>query len=40
MASLHICLGLSGPSSQTAIECHFVQVAKALASLHICTGLP
>ena len=40
MASLHICLVLSGPSSQMAIECHFVRAAKALASLHICTGLP
>ena len=40
MASLHICFVLSGPSSQMAIECHFVRAAKALASLHICTGLP
>ena len=24
--------------AQMAIECHFVQAAKALASLHICTG--
>ena len=27
-------------AAQMAIECHFVQAAKALASLHICTGLP
>ena len=40
MASLNICLVLSGHSSQMAIECHFVRAAKALASLHICTGLP
>ena len=40
MASLHICSVLSGPSSQIAIECHFVRAVKALASLHICTGLP
>ena len=26
--------------AQMAIECHFVRAAKALASLHICTGLP
>ena len=25
--------------AQMAIECHFVRAAKALASLHICTGL-
>ena len=37
---LHICFVLSGPSSQMAIECHFVRAVKALASLHICTGLP
>ena len=39
VASPHICFVLSGPSSQMAIECHFVRAAKALASLHICTGL-
>ena len=26
--------------AQMAIECQFVRAAKALASLHICTGLP
>ena len=26
--------------TQMAIECHFVQAAKDLASQHICTGLP
>ena len=26
--------------AQMAIECNFVRAAKALASLHICTGLP
>ena len=26
--------------AQLAIECHFVRAAKALVSLHICTGLP
>ena len=35
MASLHICLVLSGHLSQMAIECHFVRAAKALTSLHI-----
>ena len=40
MSSLNICLVLSWHSSQMAIECHFVRAAKALASLHICTGLP
>ena len=45
---LHICLVQSEPSSQfknivlaqMAIQCYFVQAANALASLHICTGLP
>ena len=26
--------------AQMAIECQFVRAAKALVSLHICTGLP
>ena len=46
MASLHICLILSGPSSQTAIECHLCEqrrlwrvctFALAYLSLRDCT---
>ena len=43
MASLHTCFVLSGPSSQMAIECHFVRAvcvctfAQAYLSLRLCT---